>query len=101
MKRRVYLFVSFVLAGSVLFACGHAENDNESTTLRQGVNSENVESMDSSESSKKQELILAGIGFDDSIVSAVTMFNQSNDEDVIKKIQHRVSDYMSTDAPMP
>ena len=43
--------------------------------------------MDSSESSKKQELILAGIGFDDSIVSAVTMFNQSNDEDVIKKIQ--------------
>ena len=40
--------------------------------------------MDSSESSKKQELILAGIGFDDSIVSAVTMFNQSNDEDVIK-----------------
>ena len=57
--------------------------------------------MDSSESSKKQESILAGIGFDDSIVSAVTMFNQSNDEDVIKKIQHRVSDYMSTDAPMP
>ena len=57
--------------------------------------------MDSSESSKKQELILAGIGFDDSIVSAVTMFNQSNDEDVIKEIQHRVSDYMSTDAPMP
>ena len=57
--------------------------------------------MDYSESSKKQELILAGIGFDDSIVSAVTMFNQSNDEDVIKKIQHRVSDYMSTDAPMP
>lgn len=68
MKRTLFLFAGLFLLSIGLSGCGETQD---------GVGSAVVERPE------KQELILAGIDFDASLLSAVTAFNQASDETVV------------------
>lgn len=89
MKRTLHLLAGLFLIGTGLSGCGAVQDVAESVVVEslevpESTESlERVETPESPEISEKQELILAGIDFDDSILSAVTSFNQSNDNTAI------------------
>lgn len=68
MKQKLFLFTSLLLLGIGLSGCKETQDATGSTAV---------------ERPEKQELILAGIDFDASIHSAVTAFNQANDDTVV------------------
>lgn len=68
MKRTWFLFAVLFLFSIGLWGCGETQDDAGSAAV---------------ESPEKQELILAGIDFDASVLSAVTTFNQASDDIVV------------------
>ena len=68
MKRTLFLFAVLFVLGIGLSGCGETQDAADSAVV---------------ESLEKQELILAGIDFDASILSAVTTFNQVSDDTVV------------------
>lgn len=91
MNQKLYLFASLLLLGTSLTGCGGTQDvagsavaESQSMEAPENTESpEHVEITETPETPEKQELILAGIDFDDSVISAVTAFNQSNDNTTI------------------
>lgn len=90
MRRIMFLFAGLFLLGTGLSGCGDTPDAAESVVAESSIATESAvtESSDTAESAvaektEKQELILAGIDLDASILSAVTSFNQASDDIVI------------------
>lgn len=91
MNQKLYFIAGLILLGTCLTGCGETQDVAgsavaESQSMEAPENTESpkhVETLENPEIPEKQELILAGIDFDDSVISAVTAFNQSNDNTTI------------------